>query len=51
MAAPNVVRHEVCLVCGRESLKMICNVCALRLEEEARHTHNAKEHPNQHSQL
>lgn len=51
MAVPKVAKHEVCLLCGRKSPRMICQLCSRKLEADARHTHNTKEHPDRHSHL
>ncbi len=41
--------HEVCLVCGKPSLKVICVICAQKLNNDARHDHVRHEQEKLHS--
>lgn len=41
-------KHEVCLVCGRATPKVICELCARKLTEEATHLHNKREQEKLH---
>lgn len=51
MAAPKVVKRDVCLLCGRKSPKLFCQICMRKLEADARHAHNTEEHSDRHSRL
>lgn len=44
-------KHEVCLVCGQPSPKVICALCARKLTEEAQHVHNRREQEKLHDHL
>jgi predicted amidophosphoribosyltransferase len=36
-------KNEICLVCGKASQRLICALCARKLNDEARHEHNRHE--------
>jgi predicted amidophosphoribosyltransferase len=36
-------QHELCLVCGKPSLRLICPICARKLNEEAQREHSRHE--------
>ena len=47
----SIRKHEVCLICGRPSLQVICPLCVRKLDAEARREHNRREEEKIHEHL